>query len=182
MTSRLIFCGFAFLIAIQRLIEVQVSRSHERQLRAAGGIEYGAGHYPVMVGLHATWLVSMVGEVILFDRPFIIGLFIPSAILFLVGQMLRYSAILTLGKRWTVRVLVLPGQPLVEKGVYRYFRHPNYLGVGLEILSAPLLHTAVITSFLFTVANWLFLRHRIQVEEAAILKNSLNAHSHIIKL
>jgi methyltransferase len=177
MTSRWIFAGFVALIAAQRLVELRVSRRHEQELRASGGIEYGAGHYPVMVGLHTAWLVSMVGEVFVFNRPFLAGLFVPALALFLAGQALRYSAILTLGSRWTVRVLVLPGKPLIRDGIYRYFRHPNYLGVALEILTAPLLHSAYLTALVFSLANAVFLNHRIRVEEAAFLKIPINAHS-----
>ncbi len=173
MISRWIFSGFVVLIAIQRLIEVQVSQKHEAKLRSEGGVEYAAGQYPVMVGLHAAWLVSTVAEVFLLNRPFLAGLFVPAAIVFLTGQALRYSAILTLGERWTVRVIVLPGKPLVERGIYRYLRHPNYLGVGLEVISLPLLHSAVLSGVVFGLLNLAFLRWRIREEESAFLKNPL---------
>jgi methyltransferase len=56
----------------------------------------------------------------------------------------------------------------VQRGIYRYLRHPNYLGVELEIVSAPLVHSAYLTSLVFGVANFLLLRDRIRREEQAL--------------
>jgi methyltransferase len=173
MITRWIFIGFIVLVAIQRLVEVQVSRRHEKALREAGGVEYAAGQVPVMVGLHAAWLVSMVTEVFILDRPFLPVMFGLAFGVFLIGQVLRYSAIITLGARWTVRVIVLPGQPRVERGIYRYIRHPNYVGVGLEMFFLPLLHGAIFTSVIFGLMNVAFLIWRIKAEEQALLKNQL---------
>jgi methyltransferase len=168
MVSRWIFSGFVILLAIQRLFELIISRRNERRIRAAGGIEYGGGHYRAMTVLHGAWLVSMIAETWLVNRPLIPAIFTAALILFGIGQCLRYSAILTLGWRWTVRVLVIPGKAPVRSGIYRYLRHPNYLGVALEIFSAPLLHTAFVTSLLFSILNALFLIRRIPVEEKAV--------------
>jgi methyltransferase len=90
---------------------------------------------------------------------------------FAAGQALRLIAIRTLGWRWSTRVMTVPGQPPVRRGIYRYIRHPNYLGVALEILAAPLLHSAYLTSATFGVANLLLLRDRIRREEQALRKD-----------
>jgi methyltransferase len=180
MVSRWIFSGFVVLVGLQRLLEVRLSRRNERRIRAAGGVEFGAGQYPWMVLLHSTWLVAMIGEVFLFNRAFIPALAWLASGLFGIGQVLRYSAILALGWRWNVRVLVIPGSEKVAEGIYRFIRHPNYLGVILEIFSAPLIHGAVFTSIFYSLANALFLNSRIKVEEKALFENSINAHSQII--
>jgi methyltransferase len=98
-------------------------------------------------------------------RPWLAG---PALSLFVVGQALRLTAIGTLGRRWSTRVMTLPGQPVVQRGIYRYIRHPNYLGVELEILFAPLVHSAFLTSAVFGLANALLLRDRIRREEQAL--------------
>ena len=64
--------------------------------------------------------------------------------------------------------MTVPGEVPVQHGIYRYLRHPNYLGVELEILSAPLVHSAYLTSAVFGVANILLLRDRIRREERAL--------------
>jgi methyltransferase len=173
MVSRWVFSGFVLLLAAQRLLELVISRRNERKLRAAGGIEYGAGHYRAMTVLHGAWLLSMLVEVWLFNRPLIPALTLVALILFAVGQTLRYTAILTLGWRWNVRVLVIPGVEAIRTGIYRYVRHPNYLGVALEIFSAPILHTALISSILFSILNAVFLKMRISVEEKALRESQL---------
>jgi methyltransferase len=88
--------------------------------------------------------------------------------LFGLGQFLRLWAIRTLGRFWTVRVWVVPGTTPVRRGPYRYLRHPNYLGVALELLAAPLLFGAWRTAVLATLANLLVLAIRIRVEERAL--------------
>jgi len=99
--------------------------------------------------------------------------------IFLLGQVLRYAAIRTLDWRWTVRIMTLPDAPPIEAGVYRYIRHPNYLGVILEIAAAPLLHTAYLTSIVFTLANAGLLIARIRAEERAL--NRHNAYEQVFK-
>jgi methyltransferase len=118
--------------------------------------------------LHIAWFIAMLIEVFGLHRPFIPGLALLAGALFLIGQALRYAAILTLGERWTVRVMTLPGAKPVDQGIYRFIRHPNYLGVALEILAVPLLHSAYLTAIVFSIANGLLLAWRIRTEESAL--------------
>lgn len=166
--SRALFAAFVALLAGQRLWEVRLSRQHEARILTQGGREHAPGHFRVMQLLHTSWFVAMLVEVFGWRRPFKPILAAAALPVFLLGQALRYAAIRTLGERWTVRVMTLPGQPPVTQGIYRYLRHPNYLGVALEIAAVPLLHTAYITSFIFSLANALLLAVRIRAEEAAL--------------
>jgi methyltransferase len=84
------------------------------------------------------------------------------------GQTLRYLAIRTLAECWSTRIYVVPDAPLIKHGIYRFVRHPNYLGVILEIASVPLLHAAYGTAVVFSLANLIILRHRIRLEELAL--------------
>jgi methyltransferase len=92
--------------------------------------------------------------------------------LFLVGcaQALRYWVILTLGPRWNVRIIVIPGEPLVTSGPYRYLRHPNYLAVIVEAMAIPLVHSAWLTAVGFSAFNALMLVVRIRCEEEALAR------------
>lgn len=168
MWTQAAFAGLVALLAVQRLLELRLSARHEVALRARGALEAGAGLMPWMRALHAGWLVAMPLEVFLLDRPFVGALAIIGAIGLAAGQALRYAAIRTLGERWTVRVLVLPGASLVRRGLYRRLRHPNYLGVVLEIAFVPLIHTAWATALGFSVLNALVLAARIRTEDAAL--------------
>src|SRR3712207_5931288 len=96
------------LVAIQRLLELRLSRRHERILRVRGAVERGRGHYPLMVGLHVLWLISTLLEGLLRGPELPAYWPIPLA-LFLLVQPLRYWAIFSLGENWNTRILVVPG-------------------------------------------------------------------------
>src|SRR6185503_20091073 len=115
-------------------------------------------HYPWMVATHGSFLVACPLEVIGFDRPFVPLLGGPMLALLVGAMALRYWAIATLGRRWTTRVVVVPGLPVVTGGPYRFMRHPNYLAVVLEVAALPLVHTAWVTALVWSAANALVLR------------------------
>jgi methyltransferase len=162
------FVVLVLAVAIQRMLEVRVSRLNEAELKARGGIEDAREQMPVMVAVHTAWLVVTLLEVLLLDRPVHRGLMLIALLAFCAGQVLRLSAIQALGGRWTVKVITLPGEPPVTRGIFRYLRHPNYLGVILEIAALPLVHSAYLSAILFSVLNGLLLRQRIRAEERAL--------------
>ena len=168
MSSRALFLLLVVAVAVERLVELVISRRHERALRGRGAVEAGAGHYPLMVGVHAALLAGAPAEVLLLDRPFLPWLGWPMLAVVAATMALRYWVVLTLGERWTTRVLVLPGAPLVARGPYRFLRHPNYLAVVLEVAALPLVHTAWITALVCSLANALVLALRIRVEDEAL--------------
>jgi methyltransferase len=171
MVTQLLFAGLLGLLALQRLAEVRLSKRNEAIILSKGGREHGREHFPLMQLLHISWFLAALSEVFLLKREFIPWLAGAALLLLTAGQLLRYSAIRTLGTRWTVRIMTQPGSLPVETGIYRYIRHPNYLGVILEILAVPLLHTAYLTAVVFSLANALLLRVRIRAEEAALTKD-----------
>lgn len=157
------------LTAVERLAELVVSTRHARWSFARGGVESGRGHFPAMVALHTGLLVACVVEVLVADRPFLPWLGWPALVLVVASQALRWWCIGTLGERWNTRVIVVPGLPLVDRGPYRWLRHPNYVAVVVEGLALPLVHTAWVTAVAFTVLNAvLLLRFRIPAEERAL--------------
>lgn len=169
MVTHWIFTALVLVLAAQRIVELRWSARNEAVIRSAGGREHAPWQLQAMKVLHTSWFLAMLLEVYVLQRPFLPALSLGALILVAAGQSLRYAAILSLRWRWTVNVMTLPGRPPVREGIYRYLRHPNYLGVILEILAVPLLHTAYITSIVFSVANLLLLRTRIQTEDRALL-------------
>lgn len=166
--SRPLFLLILAGLGLQRLWELRLSRRNATGLLAAGGREHAAAHYRTMKVLHGGWFVAMTAEVLLLRRPFYPRLAVAASVLFTLGQSLRQLAIRTLGARWTTRVITLPGEQPVSGGIYRFLRHPNYLGVILELAAVPLFHTAYLTSISFSLANAWLLRTRIRAEEAAL--------------
>jgi len=150
------------LVTAQRLIELVIARNHTRRLLARGAQEVGAGHYPLIVALHAAWLASL--WLLAWDRsPYwpLIGLFI-------VLQALRLWVLATLGERWTTRIIILPGAPLVTSGPFRWIRHPNYAVVVAEIAVLPLAFGLVWLAVIFTLLNAAVLAIRIKAESRAL--------------
>ena len=155
------------LVAVQRLLELRLSRRHERILRARGAVERGREHYPLMVGLHVLWLLSTLVEGLLRGPDLPTYWPIPLAF-FLLAQLLRYWVIFTLGENWNTRVLVVPGTKLVRRGPYRYLNHPNYVVVAIEIATFPLIFGAWVTALAFSVLNAALLYVRIREENRAL--------------
>ena len=155
------------LVGLQRLVELLLSRRHERLLRARGAVERGRGHYPLIVALHALWLLSTLVEGLLRGPDPSAYWPLPLA-LFLLVQPLRYWAIFSLGEFWNTRILVVPKTKLVRRGPYRYLRHPNYVVVAVEIFTFPLIFGAWITAVVFSTLNAALLYVRIKSENRAL--------------
>ncbi|BFV56436.1 isoprenylcysteine carboxylmethyltransferase family protein [Kitasatospora sp. CMC57] len=158
------------LVAVERLAELVVARRNSRWSRDRGAVEYGSGHYPVMVLLHTALLAGCLAETWLTDRPFLPWLGWPMLALALGAQALRWWCITSLGPRWNTRVLVVPGLPLVTGGPYRRLRHPNYLAVVVEGAALPLVHSAWVTAAVFTLLNLPLLTVRLRCETAALTR------------
>jgi methyltransferase len=148
------------LVALARLLELGLARRNTRRLLAAGAIEAGRGHYPLIVAVHAAWFLAL----LLFVPPSRAPQW-PWLGLFLLLQPLRIWVIATLGRLWTTRVVSLPQAALVRAGPYRFLRHPNYLIVELELISFPLAFGAPIIAFAFGLTNALVLSWRIRIED-----------------
>lgn len=155
----------------ERIVELVVSKRNARWAFDRGGVEYGQRHFPFMVALHTGLLLACLAEVFLLDRPFLPLLGWPMLAIVVLCQAARYWIILSLGRQWNTRVIVVPGLGRVERGPYRFawLRHPNYLVVVIEGIALPLVHSAWITAIAFTVLNAILLaRFRIPVENRAL--------------
>lgn len=158
------FLGAAILAAVtaERIAEIAWARRNTRRLLARGGREVAAGHYPLIVGLHALWIAGL--WILALDRP--VNLWFLA--LFAVLQLFRGWVLLTLGPRWTTRIVVVPGETLVSRGPYRFLPHPNYAVVALEIATLPLVFGLFWYAVLFSVLNAGVLIVRIRAEERAL--------------
>jgi methyltransferase len=172
MVTRLAFTGLVVALAGQRLLELRKSRTNERELLHKGAREHASRHFTLMRLLHASWLVAMPLEVFLLRAPFRPPLALLATAGAASGQALRYAAMHALGPRWTVRIFTLPGEPAVTSGIYKRLRHPNYVGVALEIACVPLIHGAWRSALAFSALNALLLRVRIRSEERALAADS----------
>ena len=152
-------------VLAQRLGELVYARANTRRLLAKGGTEFGAGHYPLFALLHSAWLVVQALWLIFMGLENVIW---PLVAVYGALQLFRAWILLSLGERWTTRVIVLPDAPLVRAGPYRFIRHPNYWLVCAEIAILPLIFGAWPLALTFSILNGALLFHRIRIENAAL--------------
>lgn len=153
-------------VTMQRLVELALANRNARRLLARGALEHGRGHYGWIVAVHAAWLAALWTWAP--HRPVDWRLLA----LFGVLQLGRVWVIATLGERWTTRIIVLPGAPLVTSGPYRFLSHPNYLIVVLEIAALPMAFGLWEIALIFSIANALVVAVRIRAEERALLDSA----------
>ena len=150
-------------LVLQRLVELVIARRNHRALAARGAIEFGRRHYPVLVAVHAGWLLALLGTI---DPQTPVS--IPLLAVFVMLECGRVWVVVTLGSRWTTRIMVLPGARRIRSGPYRYLNHPNYLIVCGEIAVVPLMFGAWTLAVIASALNLLALRTRILVENKAL--------------
>lgn len=156
------------LIVSQRLCELYIAKDNEKWMKAKGAIEFGQAHYPFIVLLHTAFFISLFGETIMMEHTVssLWKLLLPLFILLQIG---RIWSLLSLGRFWNTKIIVLPNAEAVTKGPYKWIKHPNYCIVALELMVIPLLFQAYITFGLFTLLNCVMMMIRIPAEEKALL-------------
>ena len=164
------FLWIYLLLLLQRLIELALAARNRKLALARGGIEYHPKTYKKFIWLHSLFLVSLLLESYPWQLPLDLLTWFCLA-LFGLLQLMRYWCIRSLGEQWNTRIIVIPGVPLSRRGPYRWFRHPNYLVVTLELAVIPLLARAPLTLLMFSLANLVLLRQRIRLEEEALCGN-----------
>jgi len=149
-------------VTAQRLAELWWAKRNEARLFAAGGIEHGRSHFPLIVLLHSSWLAGM--WLLAYDQP-VAPAFLA---LFVVLQVARCWILATLGRRWTIHVIVVPGERLIRRGPYRFMRHPNYAVIAAEIATVPLALGLPRYAVVFSILNAAVLAIRVAAENAAL--------------
>ncbi|ODT17973.1 MAG: hypothetical protein ABS35_24630 [Kaistia sp. SCN 65-12] len=150
-------------VALQRVVELAYARRNTAALLARGGREVGAEHYPIIVLLHAAWLVTLAAWTT--PNPPVNWLLIAA---FALLQVLRAWVLATLGPYWTTRIITLDHAPLRTRGPYRFLRHPNYVVVALEIPLLALVLNLPVPALVFGILNLAMLYVRIRVENGAL--------------
>jgi methyltransferase len=150
------------LVTLQRLGELWLSRRNTRRLLAQGAREHAPGHYPLIVALHAGWLLTLwIFAPTRLIAPFWLALFVAI-------ELARIWVLASLGRRWTTRIIVLPDAPLVRRGPYRWINHPNYAVVVAEIAVLPLVFGLWQVALVFSLLNAAVLTVRVREESRAL--------------
>ncbi len=159
------FYYFLTFIIVVRIIELIIAKKNEKWLRSEGAVEYGREHYKYFIMLHTGFFISLIIE---YNLSPLSGINYISVFLFFIVQIFRLSVFISLGKYWNTRILVIPGRILVKKGLYKYFKHPNYIIVILEFILIPLSFYLFVSMLIFSVLNLVILSVRIKTENKAL--------------
>lgn len=162
----LVLCG---AVGAGRLIEMSLSRRHQRALAQQGAPLLPERAFLAMVLLHTGVIAGAAIEVVALHRRFVPAVGVPALIALLLANLLRWWVIATLGVHWNVRVVRSTELGIVTGGPYRYIRHPNYVAVFLELLALPLVHGAVVTAVAGGLLHLIVLRRRITLEESVLM-------------
>ena len=159
MTLNLLILGF---VTLERLFELWLARRNTQRLIDQGAVEHAADHYPLIIAVHVLWLAALWW---LAPSRSVDGFWLA---LFVLIELLRLWVLITLGSRWTTRIVVLPDAPLVKRGPYRFINHPNYWVVIGEIAVLPLIFGLWQVALIFSLLNALVLSVRVREENRAL--------------
>ncbi len=160
---------FVFIIVVQRIVELLIAKRNETWMRNRGAIEFGSSHYPYIVAMHTLFLGAFILETFIFEKkPSVIWPIL--LVIFICAQAGRIWTLASLGRYWNTKIIVLPNAKPIQKGPYRYFKHPNYLIVAIELLVIPLMFNAIFTAVFFSLLNIAMLSIRIPTEERALAR------------
>jgi methyltransferase len=162
------YLGLLGAVGVGRLLEMRLSRRHQRHLQELGFPRERERGFALMVTLHTGVLVAAAVEVLWGRRPLIVALAVPALGAFLLANMLRWWVIRTMAAHWNVNVVNSLALGVVTDGPYRFVRHPNYVAVFVELLALPLVHTAWVTALGATALHAIVLRRRLALEESVL--------------
>lgn len=172
MLSQISFIALIFYIIVQRVRVTRLSKQNMTKVLENGGKLHSSNYVGFVKIFQSSWMLCMIAEVYLLDRPFIPALGIFSIIATFCAQSLRYSSIRALGDRWIHKVVTVPGTPVIDKGIYEYIRHPNWCAMMTELAVVPLFHTAYLTAIVFTLINGWLMTQRVPAEEKALIADT----------
>lgn len=160
------------LVTAQRLFELILANRNTKRLLAQGAQEIGALHYPLIVAVHAGWLATLFYQAasVISINWWLLGAFG-------VLQCGRVWVLMSLGPYWTTRIISVPNAPLVRRGPYQWFRHPNYTIVCGEIALLPLAFGYTMTAIIFTFINAAVLIWRIRIENSVLAEREADETS-----
>ncbi len=155
----------AILILAQRGLEELYSARNTNTLLAQGAREAGRAYYPVVAVSHLAWIFGLY-LLIPADAP----VYWPLITAYVLLQPLRYWVIWSLGPYWTHRIITLKGKPLIQRGPYKFVRHPNYVVAVIETALLPLAFGAWAFALILTAIWAAVLSYKIHLEDTALVE------------
>lgn len=159
------FTLFISFVVLLRIIELIIARSNEKWMRRNGAVEYGQSHYPFIIVLHTLFFLALITE---YKISSIVHFYPILVLVYLILAALKFWVIGSLGKFWNTKILRIPAAILINKGPYKYVKHPNYMIVVAELIVIPMCFQLVYTAIIFTFLNAIMLYVRIKEENRVL--------------
>jgi methyltransferase len=169
--SVILFLALLLAVAAMRIVELRISKRHQREMTSRGAEKAKDPIFPWMAMFHTLVLMAAAAEVVFLHRPLLPALAIPMLVLFVLANIIRWWVIRTLGEHWNVEVMDSTRLGVITTGPFRYVRHPNYAAVFVEMIALPLVHTAWITALVGAIAHVIVLSVRLCAEERVLFAN-----------
>ncbi len=169
--SVILFLALLLAVAAMRIVELRISKQHQRDMKAQGAEKAKDPIFPVMATFHTALLIGAAAEVVFLRRPLIPALALAMGVLFVLANIVRWWVIRTLGQHWNVEVMDSTKLGVITTGPFRYVRHPNYAAVFVEMIVLPLIHAAWITALVGAVIHVVVLSVRLSAEERVLFAN-----------
>lgn len=163
-----VYVWFVVALGVERLAEAAVGAMHLKWVRARGGLDHPGSAIGALIALQAFLLIGCILEADLSMRPFEPVLGWPMLAVVAAMIVLRWWCILTLGKRWTTGVVLIPGLPPVRRGPYRMLQHPAALATGVEGAALAMIWGSWFTAGVFAVGYTAVITLRVQAENRAL--------------
>jgi methyltransferase len=161
-----IVIAVAAAVGVQRLLELRTSRAHVRE--RGGTRADGLGNWRLLVVGQTAWILGCAAEPLLRARAPAWGFLAAGLALLFAGEALRLLCMRELGREWNARAIVPADLAVVTSGPYRFIRHPNYLGVLLEVVGLCVAAEAWITLAGAGPLHLVVLRRRMRGEDALL--------------
>jgi len=98
--------------------------------------------------------------------------------LVMIGIAIRWTAILTLRRYFTINVMIQEGHELIDRGIYAMVRHPSYSGVMVSVIGLGVAFGNWLSLAVLTIAGFAGLAYRIAVEERALVDHFGDRYRH----
>ena len=172
MIGTVLYLALLVAVGAGRLLEMRLSRRHQRTLSARGFRREAEPGFPLMVAVHTAVIAGAAVEVLVAPRPVLPAIAVPAAVAFVLANALRWWVIHTMAEQWNVQVVNALPMGVVTVGPFRWVRHPNYVAVFIELLALPLMHSAYIVAALGGLAHAVILSRRILFEERFLMADA----------
>jgi methyltransferase len=162
---------FLGLFALRKVVDQVRSRRNIRRLERQRRVLPSRDRaMPWMLITHAAFFVLTPLEIVALGRTFLPALGVPMIVLFVLAALLRWWVTALLGRQWNSEVVVPGDLRPVTSGPYRVVRHPNYLAISLELLSAGLIYSAYLSAVVVGALNLYAVVKRIRAEEEVLFR------------